>query len=179
MSTPDQVVGRLNAVARSMQTRQTTALRQAAEAARPIMHGVPGVPSRVAKRAVGVRVKVQGPDTVTVGYDPLMRLVDSPTQPHFIGPRRRGQGSLRRQGSFRGSRRATAMAVASLFGGTVGTGTHGAINIPGVGPRAWAHHPGTKGKHFSPVGKALARPVITNTYGTKMLTEPLKAAFHG
>ena len=41
------------------------------------------------------------------------------------------------------------------------------IVIPGVGPRAVAHHPGTHGKHPWEKGVTEARPLVTRLYETR------------
>ena len=57
--------------------------------------------------------------------------------PHIISSRRGG-----------GSRRSRSTRL-SAFGPSIGRGgrVRGAINIPGIGWRLYARHPGTKGKH--------------------------------
>lgn len=113
---------------------------------------------------------------VLVRYGPnpgWIAIMEGRVGPHFIGPTGRGRGGLlRRQNTMRGSRRATAMAVASLFGGTVGRGTHKAIGIPGVGPRAWAMHPGIhKKKPFVAVAQTTAPPLAVREMRKVTVTE--------
>jgi len=39
--------------------------------------------------------------------------------------------------------------------------------IPGVGVRAWAHHPGTKGQHPWAKGVAAAKPVVARLFASR------------
>ncbi len=147
------------------------AVKACAEAARTAFLRAPGAPRRVAHKAVTVRNKTVTRDAVQVRWDSIVRVVDAPTQPHFIARTtgRGGLGGLRHQNLSdtlvrRRSRRAGKLLLANL-GGQQATGlTRGAINIPGVGPRAYARHRGTKGKHFVTAGKAAARRVVPNVY---------------
>jgi hypothetical protein len=183
MSTPDEVYGRLRKLPASIERGQHNALMAAGQKARTVMLAVPGAPRKVANRTVGVTVKSLGPDQVSVKWSPLARLVDSPTRAHVIGAKGRGAGrragSLRNQYSLKGSARAKAIANAWVVGDQAGAGATGAINIKGVGWRAYAFHPGTHGKHFAEVRKKLAVPQATQTYGQKAVTEPLKSVFRG
>lgn len=51
-----------------------------------------------------------------------------------------------------------------------------ALNIPSVGPRASAHHPGTKGKHYFEKGVAAALPIVGKEFD-KALELELRKAF--
>lgn len=70
-----------------------------------------------------------------------VHLVNNPTKPHvivrraFVGTRGRGKKAQR------------GAALLAAFG-VDATNYGGPLGIPGVGPRASAHHPGTHGKHF-------------------------------
>lgn len=155
------------------------ALRAAGAKAIPVMQHAPGAAASVGGKKIRVTGKPIGDDGYSLKWGPpgWVRILNDRTAAHFIGAR--GSGSLRRQSSIRGNRRASRMAVASLFGGRVGAGVRKPIDIPGVGPRAFAHHPGTKGKHFVERGKELARPIITRTYAQKSVTEPLRRVIGG
>lgn len=54
-----------------------------------------------------------------------------------------------------------------------------AIGIPGVGPRASAQHPGTRGKGFVRRGKQTGRTAAVKVYKEKQLTAPMKQVFGG
>lgn len=146
-----------------------------------VMAAMPGASRAVGRHPIKPAVKLLDKQTISVKWGPAgwVRILNDRTAPHFIGPKGRGVGSLRKQNSIKGSRRASAMSVASLLGGTIGAGTHGAINISGVGPRAYAFHPGTKGKHFVEPGKVAARPVMTATFHEAAVTNTLRSTFHG
>jgi hypothetical protein len=112
---------------------------------------------------------------VNVKYGPnpgWVRIMNDPTQPHFIAPTGKGRGgSLKRQnlsagvGAGRRSARAGRALLNVLGGGGPGLGGNGAINIKGgIGPKAYAFHPGTKGKHFAHRGIKAAEPLATKVY---------------
>jgi hypothetical protein len=136
------------------------------------MLSAPGAPHHVAKRPVGVTVKKLGTRDVSVKWSPLARLVNDPTKPHtierkaFVGTR--GRGRRARKGA----------ALLSVFG-LDARNYGGPLAITGVGPRASAQHPGTRGKHFAEKGKRLAVPLATETYAQKAMTEPLRQVFRG
>jgi hypothetical protein len=107
-------------------------------------------------------------------------------------PERRDTAALHRQtrwrfassqnlssGFGRKSSRAGRLLLGSLGGGPIQGAGKGPINIPGVGPRMYAKHPGTKGKHFVELGKKMARPVASKAYAQKQITEPLRQVFGG
>lgn len=172
---------------REIERAQAAALKAAGDKARLVMRSAPGAPRRVAKRPVDVSVRTVDSRTVSVRWNPLAVLVDQPTQPHFIarrGGRGRGSlGSLRRQnlttGRGRKSVRAGQLLMANLTGAGAEGLTRGAIGIPGIGPRAYARHPGTKGKHFVGKGKRAAVPAASQVYASKSVTEPLRQVWHG
>lgn len=177
-----QFVGKLHQAADGIAKGRKGALLEAAKAGRVQMMHAPGVAATVGGKKIDVKVKPVGQDSVLLKWGPpgWVRILNDRTKPHFIGPSGKGRGgSLRKQGSRKGSRRASGMAIASLLGGTVGAGTKGAIGIRNVGPRAWAHHPGTKGKHFVEAGKDDAAPVIVKTLHLRGVTEPLREVFRG
>lgn len=174
-------------VADNMQRGHQGALLKAAQAGRVQMVHAPGVAARVGGKSIDVKVKHLDQNTVSVKWGPAgwVRILNDRTQPHFIARRGRGLGGLRNQnleggtGAKRRSRRAGKLLLGTLAGTGVGGQVKGAIGIPGVGPRAYAKHPGTKGKHFVEKGKQSARPIVMKTYADAALTEPLKQAFRG
>ena len=172
MSTPDQVYARLRKAPQAIERGHNVALAAAAQKARTVMLAAPGAPHRVKNKPVGVSVKKLGPNDVAIRWTPLAHIVDQPTKPHliqrkaFVGTR--GRGKRARKGA----------AVLAAFG--VDANNYGGpLNIPGVGYRATAHHPGTKGKHFVDKGKKRAIPAASEVYAKKAMTEPLKSTFHG
>jgi hypothetical protein len=105
---------------------------------------------RVARGKIGVRYDIRGngPRAVAlVRYVGPAHLANNPTKPHRIDPRR-ARGSRRRRG-----------ARALTIGGNV---------------RAWANHPGTRGKGFFQKAKTAAVATAPRVYARAGLTEPLK-----
>lgn len=115
---------------------------------------------RGAKLGVRSNVRRQG----RIGASALLApggpwwLADLPTRGHFITSRRGGgrAGRAQRLGGLVSGRKGSAEAETLLAVGPVsGRGrVVGAINIPGVGWRAYAQHRGTKGKHGWQLAKA-------------------------
>lgn len=134
----------------------------------------PGVPHTVAKRKVDVKVRVLGDDRLELGWSPpgLTRIVNDPTKPHLIQPRKfvgtRGTGARARKGA----------AFLAVFGVDAHS-SRGAVRLANGNLRRAVQHPGTRGKHFVEKGKDAARPVILRTYSQAVLTEPMKQVFHG
>ncbi len=160
-----------------MGSSQRTAVRAAADAAKG--------PMLAAARVVGVStvtVKIrpfQSSETgaaAAVKYGPnagYVHIRNDRTQPHIIA--RKGGGSLKNQnlvagrGARRRSYRAGKLLLGALsqaFGGPGGkrSAYRGPINIKGIGPRAYANHPGTKGKHFTERGITAGARVATEAY---------------
>ena len=131
--------------------------------------GVSGATSKVRAR---YDVKAEG---VLVRYTGKAHLVDRDTKAHFIVPKAYG-GSRRR-------RQTGANVIAGLFGasgrtitGSSGGGRH-AILIGGSTPRAFARHPGTKGKHFFDDAKRRSHAELPGVYQRAGVTEPLRKVF--
>lgn len=178
-----EFVGHLKAAPESLRKGQRTAILACAAVAREAMDK--SAPSHVVGgKSISVKVTPIGEESASVKWGPpgWVRILNDPTQAHIIAARGRGKGrragSLRRQGAGKSSR-ATSMASSWVSGGAAGAGSTGAINIKGVGWKAFAFHPGTKGKHFVEVGKAAAFPLVRDTYQRVGLTAPLAAVFHG
>lgn len=107
------------------------------------------------RRAIGVRydLKGEGPTmSAVVTYTGPAHLMNNPTKAHRIEPRRpRGVRTRRRRG-----------ATALVINGSV---------------RAFANHPGTKGKGFYQRARSIAEKTAPRVYAQKQLTEPLKRNF--
>jgi len=115
--------------------------------------GVLGTSPAGKRKAVGVRYDLKGSGPTmqaVVGYTGPAHLMNNPTRPHRIEPRR-GRGSRRRRGS-------TALVI------------NGSV-------RAWANHPGTRGKGFYQKAAAVAARTAPRIYAQKQLTEPLRRVF--
>lgn len=184
MAPAEEVFGRLKRVPDALAQATPKALRAAGAAAAPVMERAPGAARRVGGHAIHVSSRLINESTLSVKWGPpgWVRVLNDRTQAHYIarrGGRGRGAlGSLRKQNLESGMGRKSIRAGRLLMGELVGSGgvglVRGAIKIKGIGYRAYAHHPGTKGKHFVERGKRMARPVIVKTYATKSVTEPMR-----
>ena len=86
-----------------------------------------------------------------LGWRGPVHLIANPTKPHDIRPRRPRGVKTRRRG-----------ASALTIGGDV---------------RAFAHHPGTRGKKFAAEANATAIRTLPAVFQKAAIAEPLKAAF--
>lgn len=126
-------------------------------------------------------LKVNGPlagsGAVIVTYTGPAHLVNNPTRPHFITAK-----------GLRGSRRSRAQraggaALVAAFG-LSGRGAFGGFGGKGakaltIGPnlRAYARHPGTKGKGFFQRAAPIVKKQAPTVYQKKGLTAPLRSVF--
>jgi hypothetical protein len=92
-----------------------------------------------------------GRSTVVVTYTGPAHLINNPTKPHRIEPRRPRGSRSRRKGR-----------QALTIGGDL---------------RAGADHPGTKGKNFYRKARAECVKVLPGVYGKSAITEPLRKVF--
>lgn len=115
--------------------------------------GVLGSSPAGKRKSIGVRYDLKGSGPTmqaVVGYTGPAHLMNNPTRPHLIEPRR-GRGSRRRRG-----------ASALVIEGSV---------------RAYANHPGTRGKGFYQKAAAVAARTAPRIYAQKQITEPLRRVF--
>jgi len=106
------------------------------------------------RKLIGARydLKGDGPHmSAIVTYTGPAHLVNNPTRPHRIEPRRARGVRTRRRG-----------ASVLVINGSV---------------RAWANHPGTRGKGFFQRAKVAAQATAPRVYAKKQLTEPLRRNF--
>lgn len=114
---------------------------------------------------------------VIVTYTGPAHLVNNPTRPHFITAK-----------GLRGSRRSRAQrAGGAALVGTFGLSSRGAFGGFGgkgakaltIGPnlRAYARHPGTKGKGFFQRAAPIVKKQAPTVYQKKGLTAPLRSVF--
>jgi hypothetical protein len=100
-----------------------------------------------ASRLARARYDINGNQAVIRYAGAKAHLVNSPTKAHRIEPR-----------SGRRSRGRRALTI----GGDV---------------RAYANHPGTRGKRFFEAARAICQTVLPRVYGREQLTEPLRRIF--
>jgi len=109
------------------------------------------------RKAIGARYDIgkrgAGVGQAIVMYTGPAHLVNNPTQDHMIFPR-----GVRSAGGRRRRRGGQALTI----GGNV---------------RAWAHHPGTGGKHFFERARAIVIKTAPVTFGRVQLTAPLRKVF--
>lgn len=178
---------------KDLKSSQRAAVTRAGETARVAMQG-----AAEAANTKGITTRLKAftssatGEGVAVKYGPnpgWVIIMNDRTQPHFIGPSGKGRGgSLKRQnlssglgGKGRRSARG-GRALLGLLGGS-GAGLGGgrgspAIDIKGIGVRAYAMHPGTKGKHFAGKGIKAAEPLATKVYQADQHRQ-LGKWFHG
>jgi hypothetical protein len=151
-----EVAGRMRAVeestAKGMRVTVTAAAMKAKVA---ISAGAPASLRGVGKSGakLGVRYTLSGSETnpsAKLRATGPWQLIEENTSPHTIGPKRRGRARGRR----------------------------GAVVVPGTGPRAVVHHPGTQGKHSWAKGVDRAAPLVAAEM-RKQMTNIAVAAFGG
>jgi hypothetical protein len=156
-SSVGELTGKLERLAKDLND-PTAALNATALQAKGIFiasaAGVIGRKVAGKRKAIGARYDIgkrgAGVGQAIVTYTGPAHLVNNPTRPHRIEPRR-ARGSRSRRGSS-----------ALVINGSV---------------RAWANHPGTAGKHFFEVAKAIVTKTAPDTFGKAQLTVPLRRIF--
>ena len=164
-SSPQELAGKLNRFAKDVGNvkvpLEATALHikglfQASAAAAGVLGNKPAGK----RKPIGARYDFKGKrmtqelghGQVIVTYTGPAHLMNNPTRPHRIEPRRpRGRATRRRRG-----------ASALVINGSV---------------RAWANHPGTRGKRFFEKARAAAHQTAPRVFARKGLTEPLRRNF--
>lgn len=155
-----ELVSKLRASTSALQ-KPKGALQRAAQEGRITMVRAPGAARAVGGKRIDVRTRSVDDNTVSLKWGPpgWVRILNDPTQPHFIA-RRTGRGKK---------------SMGHLRNQQIGSGmVRGAIGIPGIGPRAWAFHPGTKGKHFVEKGKRAAIPVVQREFYKQITADVAK-----
>lgn len=131
------------------------------------------------RKAIGARYDItRNGRGVIVSYTGPAHLVNNPTSRHFIGAKRLGtrKGFAARQGrvsaaaAFGGSNRGVFGQLRKIRNGKQ------ALTIGG-NLRAWAFHPGTRGKGFHQRARAQCEKVLPGIAGRSQITQPLKAIF--
>jgi len=147
------------------------------------------------RKAIGARYDMAkasrqaGSAVAVITYTGPAHLVNNPTRPHVIVARR--LGATRRSRSRAARERDVTLAfggsAAGLFGSVLAatrTTRSGAERSNGARAltiggslRAYARHPGTRGKDFYSGAKTVAERTLPQVYAQKQLTEPLRSLF--
>lgn len=131
-------------------------------------------------KKIGVRDDVKGKlnATAIVRYTGPAHLINNPTRQHFIGAKALGtRNSLRQKSRNVGTLAAFGGSNRGAFGGfrEVKNGKR-ALTIGG-NARAYAFHPGTKGKRFFQDARKNAAVSAPEAFRKAQLREPLKQIF--
>jgi hypothetical protein len=162
--------GKLRAAETNLKRAEKPAVTAGGKVAERTFMGVAVAQGAAGKRGVTVRnttTNSNGHPAQLVKFGPnpgWVKIMEGFVGPHFIGPTGKGRGgSLRRQNTRKGSRRAIAAGVASMLGGPIDAKSHGVINLGGgIGPKAWAFHKGIhKKKLFVATAQRLAPPLAS------------------
>lgn len=157
-STPAQFAVKMQRTATAMQAMPQTILRQSAMTLKTSVQSrlkvaMPSGRLNVGKNGQRVGVRYDLTPVTKVYMTGPAQLIERDTKPHRIP--REHVGRARKDGS---RRRNTKVVV-----------------IPGVGVRAWANHPGTKGKHPWRNGIAAGLPLVDKVAG-KVMSDTLRKA---
>lgn len=158
-----ELVGKLHSVGEAL-TDNSIAMNKTALAVKQVFAtartsaGVNGT-TRIS-RAVKERYDVKGTRNAValVKYTGPAHLINNPTKAHSIVSRKN-----------RGSRKSRSARAD-------GVGTKGAVLVGGE-PRAFARHPGTRGKHFFERARVTASRVAPEVYAREGIREPLRRIF--
>jgi hypothetical protein len=159
-SSPAELARKLNGFAKDMSNVQIPLEATALHVKRlfetsAASSGALGATMSGKRKTIGARYDVKGSGqtaSAVVFYTGPAHLLNNPTSPHRIEPRRaRGSRSRRRGG-----------ASVLVINGSV---------------RAYANHPGTRGKGFFQQAKTVAQATAPRVYAQKGLTEPLRRNF--
>jgi hypothetical protein len=136
------------------------------------LSGVNKAKGRPGNTKIGVKTKVtrQGSGAVaTVSATGPLQIINNPTRGRVI---RSAYGAGTRGGrGGRGTRGFVGPVLAGQFGG----GRRAVLNIPGIGYRRSARHPGTRGKNTWQEGRKAAEPKIRRVMSTRTTTVISKA----
>lgn len=156
--TPAQAARKFSRLAADIPTMRQKALVASAQVMKQSAQGTlriaaPRGQLNVGKRGarVGVRYDQPTPNTALVRMTGPAHLLESDTKPHRIPREKVGRGRARRANSK-------------------------LISIPGVGVRAYANHPGTKGKHPWAKGVAIGKQRVDGAT-KKVLVDTMRRVF--
>jgi hypothetical protein len=178
---PKDIQRKLESIDREMQRRQRTAIKKAGERAAEVqrsriardtggdsrLSGVNKSKGRAGNAAVGVRVRVHGGGGDVVSVELLatgpLQIINNPTAGHVIRSAYvKGRSANKRKGTSLRS------FIGPVAPGQTRADERGVINIPGVGFRRSARHPGTKGKGTWQKGRSDALPEVVRVLGREM-----------
>lgn len=173
-----EFVRKINNLGTATERERTTAVAKGALTAKTTMLGTAAVKGvtpggQIAGRKWGVSYNLREgrQASALVRFTGAFHLVNNDTKPHLIRPRvfagTRGSVAGRRG---RGRRAVKGAALLQLFGVDARDG--GALKIPGVGFRADADHPGTKGK-----GIFQAARLISGEKVPRVMADSMKGAW--
>lgn len=145
------------------------------------------------RKLIGARYDLKprglGQGMAIITYTGPAHLLNNPTRPHVIvarrlGATRRSRASAARQrdvtlafgGSARGLFGAALAATRTTRSGAVRSNGALALTIGGD-LRAYARHPGTRGKRFFQRARGISEQRLPHVYARKQLTEPLRRTF--
>lgn len=179
-SSVPQLLAKLDAVSREIGSNRP-AVQATAVAAKGIFireAAKKGVGRGVGKTAVSKKVSatydLRGGDqdaSALIRYTGPAHLVNNPTKPHLIRPRKfvgtRGSGKRAQKGA----------AFLSIFGVDAHSAGRGGIVLPGVGVRRFAKHPGTKGLKFAQRAAAECKQECPKVYQREGVRAPLRKVF--
>lgn len=182
MTTPAQFAAKCQRITTTIPRAQRQANEQAARALKPAWFAEAGLSpgSRIAGRKVSIIDSTVGIERVTtmLRWQGPVHLVEGDTAPHVIAARRLATraGARRR---LLGSRAEFGGSVRGAFGAgrSVKRGKRALTIGPNV--RAFAFHPGTRGRRFWARNKASAHRITTTVYKQAALPAVLREAGFG
>lgn len=169
-----EVNGKMSKVAEATKNGTRTTVEGAAlKVKATIAAGAPARLRNVGKNGanLGIRYTIRGEGSgvsASVRATGPWPIIESDIGAHVITGKKAGRGA--------GSRKKRAAAVNRLNLLGIGGIKSSPIVIPGIGVRAYAHHPGTKGQHPWAKGVARAEPIAAREMSTRM-ANIVKAAF--
>jgi hypothetical protein len=173
----DGFLKKLAAAGESTERNTRTTVNLGALEAKTLMQAAAGSAgltsgSKIAGRKWGVRYDVRGSagdQSALVRYTGPIHLVHNPTAPHYIAAKGLGGSrSARLDRAFQASAsRFMGDSTAGAFGGQRRTRGKKALSINGQA-RAYARHPGTKGKPFFKAAKRIAEKRVPEVMADRM-----------
>lgn len=139
------------------------------------LSGVGRAKGRAGNARIGVQVKMKGSGEASVRASGPLQIINNDTGGRVIRSAYQS-GRYRRASKMRGGGVASQFIGPALPGVTFTGDRRAVLNIPGVGYRRSARHPGTKGKQTWQRGQEKATPKILKALGENMTNIIHKAA---